>query len=69
MNKKTKKKKKYRSSNYIQVISNRLFKGLPSHPKKKNSIKKRIDPKITQKIWSSMISSYIDYERRNFKKK
>ena len=32
------------------------------------SLKKRIDPLITQKIWKSMISAYIDYEFRNFKK-
>ncbi len=32
------------------------------------SIKKKIDPLITQKIWKSMISAYIDYEFRNFKK-
>ena len=36
---------------------------------KKNSIKKKIDPKITIRIWSAMIKSYIDYERRKFKKK
>ena len=34
----------------------------------KKSKKKRIDPLITQKIWKSMISAYIDYEFRNFKK-
>ncbi len=34
-----------------------------------NSAKKKIDPKITQKIWKSMIASYIDYERRKFKEK
>ena len=28
-----------------------------------------IDPKITNRIWKNMIWSYIDYERRNFKKK
>ena len=33
------------------------------------SKKKGIDPKITNKIWRSMISAYIDYEFRNFKKK
>ena len=33
------------------------------------SLKKRIDPKITQRIWKNMIWSYIDFERRNFKKK
>ena len=36
---------------------------------KKNSIKKKIDPKITKKIWVSMIRSYIEYEKRSFKKK
>ena len=30
---------------------------------------KKIDPKITNKIWKSMISAYIDYEYKNFKKK
>ena len=36
---------------------------------KKKSIKNNIDPKITQQIWKSMIWSYVDYQRRNFKKK
>ena len=36
---------------------------------KKNSIKNNIDPKITLKIWSTMIKAYIDYEKRNFYKK
>ena len=36
---------------------------------KKESIKKRIDPKITQRIWKNMIWSYIDFEKRNFKKR
>ena len=36
---------------------------------KKKSIKNKIDPKITNKIWNSMISAYIDFERRNFDKK
>ena len=31
------------------------------------SIRKKIDPKITNRIWKNMIWSYIDYERRNFK--
>ncbi len=35
---------------------------------KKKSLQKRIDPKITNRIWKNMIWSYIDYERRNFKK-
>ena len=36
---------------------------------KKASIKRKIDPTITNKIWKNMIWSYIDFERRNFKKK
>ena len=30
---------------------------------------KKIDPKITNKVWKSMISAFIDYEYRNFKKR
>ena len=33
------------------------------------SIKNRIDPKITSRIWKSMIWAYVDFQRRNFKKK
>tara|TARA_Y100001970_G_scaffold7516_1_gene8628 strand:+ start:9962 stop:10252 length:291 start_codon:yes stop_codon:yes gene_type:complete len=36
---------------------------------KKKSIINKIDPKITRRIWLNMIYAYIDYERRNFKKK
>jgi len=36
---------------------------------KKKSLKNKIDLKITTRIWKSMIWSYIDYQRRNFKKK
>ena len=36
---------------------------------KKKSIKNKIDPKITNRIWKNMIMSYIDFEKRNFKKK
>ena len=36
---------------------------------KKKSIKSKIDPKITNRIWKNMIWSFIDYEKRNFKKK
>ena len=36
---------------------------------KKKSLKKKIDPKITNRIWKNMIFAYVDYERRNFKKK
>ena len=36
---------------------------------KKASIKRKIDPTITNKIWKNMISSYIDFEKKLFKKK
>ena len=36
---------------------------------KNKSIKNKIDPKITLRIWKSIIWSYVDYQKRNFKKK
>ena len=36
---------------------------------KNKSIQLNIDPKITGRIWKNMIWSFIDYEKRNFKKK
>ena len=36
---------------------------------KVKSIKNGIDPKITKRIWKAIIWSYVDYQRRNFKKK
>ena len=36
---------------------------------KKKSLKRNIDPKITQRIWKNMIWSYINYEKKNFRKK
>ena len=35
----------------------------------RKSKQKKIDTKITYKIWKSMINAFIDYEHRNFKKK
>ena len=32
-------------------------------------IKNGIDPKITIRIWRSIIWSYVDFQKRNFKKK
>ena len=43
----------------IKVILNKI---------KKLSIKNKVDPKVTNRIWKNMIWSYINYERRNFKK-
>ena len=36
---------------------------------KSKSTKLKIDPKITSRIWKNMIWSFIDYEKKNFKKK
>ena len=36
---------------------------------KKKSVTRNIDPKITKKIWKNMIGAYIDFEKRNFKKR
>ena len=33
------------------------------------SLKHGIDPMITKRIWKNMIWSYIDFEKKNFKKK
>ena len=36
---------------------------------KKESLKKNIDPKITNRIWKNMIWAYIDFEKKKFRKK
>ena len=36
---------------------------------KKKSMQKNIDPLITKRIWKNMIYAYINFEKRNFKKK
>ena len=51
-----------------QIVDNKRIKIILNQIKKK-SIKNKIDPKITKKIWINMIRAYIDYEKRNFKKK
>ena len=35
----------------------------------KMSVQKKIDPKITKRIWLNMIWSFVNYEIKNFKKK
>ena len=54
--------------NKNQIIDKKRIKFILNQIRKK-SIKNKIDPKITNRIWKNMIYSYIDYERRNFKKK
>ena len=50
-----------------QIVDNKRIKKILSNIRRK-SIKKKIDPKITNEIWKSMIRAYIKYEFRNFKK-
>ena len=51
-----------------QIIDNKRIKKILKNIKRK-SILNKVDPKITNRIWKNMIWSYIDYEKRNFKKK
>jgi len=69
---------KKRSNLVNEVLKVKIYKKEIIDPKrinlilkkiKKKSIKLNIDPKITNRIWKNMIWSFIDYEKRNFKKK
>ena len=51
-----------------EIIDNKRIKIILKNIRKK-SLANEIDPKITNRIWKNMIWSYIDYEKRNFKKK
>ena len=51
-----------------QIVDQKRIKLILKNIKDK-SIKNKIDPKITNKIWKNMIYAYIDFERRNFNKK
>ena len=54
--------------NKNQIVDKKRIKFILNQIRRK-SIQNKIDPKITNRIWKNMIYSYIDYERRNFKKK
>ncbi len=58
------KEKKFKN----QIIDKQRIKIILNKIKKK-SIRMKIDPKITNRIWVSMIRAYIDYEFRNFRKR
>ena len=69
---------KYRTSLVNEVLKLKEFKKEIVDQKrinfilnkiKKKSNKINVDPKITNRIWKNMIWSFINYERRNFKKK
>ena len=50
-----------------EIIDKKRIKKILSNIRKKSK-KKKIDIKITNKIWKSMIQAFINYEFRNFKK-
>jgi len=56
--------KKFRKEIIDHKRNNEIFKKI-----KNKSIKNGIDPKITRRIWKAMIWSYVDFQRRNFKKR
>ena len=51
-----------------QIVDQKRIKSILRNIKRK-SLKNNIDPRITNRIWKNMIWSYIDFERRIFKKK
>tara|TARA_B100000214_G_C23383392_1_gene363777 strand:- start:4 stop:294 length:291 start_codon:yes stop_codon:yes gene_type:complete len=51
-----------------EIVDQQRIKKILSKIRKK-SISNNIDPKITNRIWKNMIWSYIEYEKKIFKKK
>ena len=51
-----------------QIVDKKRIQTILKNIRRK-SLKNNIDTKITNRIWKNMILSYIDYEKRNFKKK
>ena len=58
------KQKRYKN----QIIDKARIKEILTLIKKK-SISRKIDSTLTKRIWKNMIRAYIDFEKRNFKKK
>ena len=56
--------KEYKNEIVDQKRINKILNNI-----KEKSIRNKIDPKITKRIWKNMIYAYIDFEKRNFKKK
>ena len=51
-----------------QIVDRKRIKGILKNIRNK-SIKNNVDPKLTTRIWKAMIWGYVDFQRRNFKKK
>jgi len=56
--------KRYRNQIVDHTRISKILKNI-----KNKSIRNGVDPKITSRIWKSMIWTYVDYQRKNFKKK
>ena len=56
--------KKYKNEIVDHKRINEILKKI-----KNKSLQNRIDYKITTRIWKSIIWSYVDFQRKNFKKK
>ena len=56
--------KKFKNQIVDQKRINIILKNI-----RKKSIQHGIDPRITSRIWKTMIWSFVNYQRRNFKKK
>jgi len=56
--------KKFRKEIVDHKRNNEIFKKI-----KNKSIKNGIDPKLTGRIWRAMIWGYVNFQKRNFKKK
>ena len=69
-------KKRTRIVEYMMNIKN-LKKQIIDHKRinevlnniRKKSVKNKIDPKITNRIWNSIIWSYVNFQKKNFKRK
>ena len=51
-----------------QIVDHKRIKIILRNIRNK-SIKNNVDPKITTRIWKAMIWGYVDFQRKNFKKK
>tara|TARA_Y100000992_G_scaffold269675_1_gene209526 strand:+ start:29 stop:310 length:282 start_codon:yes stop_codon:yes gene_type:complete len=58
------KNKKYKN----QIVDRKRIREIHKTIRKK-SLKNKIDPALTKRIWKSMIKGFIEYEYKNFKKK
>ena len=56
--------KQFKNQIVDQKRINKILKNI-----RKKSIYHSVDPKITSRIWKTMIWSYVDFQRRNFKRK